>query len=521
MRRIIPLLLVCSLLMVSASVPPAQAASQAPDASVGLAEDPVAGVHAPGNWYPGPMPSNPNPNKPVLVFVHGKGGSASVWWGDTMYHGINDMRTYAYNDGYRTAYVDLYPEGTMWDNGELLANMLNQITAYYGVNKVVIVAHSKGGVDANTASAHFGASSKIAKVITLGTPHWGSPLADLAYSNWASWLAELLGQLTDATYVMQTGYMEGFRVSTDGRDPGVAYRTVSGKKCGPILTALWLGCVYISGEDDGMVPVWSAQKPGAAHLKTGDWDHDEIRMGSRVWSTIFPHLTLSGQAASAEDLQAAPGGNRASAAVPAPGNLILRGGKVSAEERADLLPVESGVKAATFTVLSSDPDVEAALASPDGQLYPVKLSTQVADEEVFAGAWLGSVEVQEPAAGEWKLVTSGPKGSAYLMIAAFEGGVTAVLDKGSHISSPGTARTLSVDLKGAEVAESQVAVTLTGRDGIVADEIGFAAGKATHKAAVPVPQEPGVYTVTLTVTGKLADGSAFERTVVTSFAAYH
>src|SRR5690606_15553332 len=114
------------------------------------------------------------------------------------YHGANDMYTYAYNHGYRTAFVDLHPEGTMWDNGQLLSSLLNQITAYFGVSKVVIVAHSKGGVDANAAAAHYGAAPKISRVITLGTPHWGTPLADLAYSSWASWLAELLGQRTEA-----------------------------------------------------------------------------------------------------------------------------------------------------------------------------------------------------------------------------------------------------------------------------------------------------------------------------------
>lgn len=533
MRRIVPLLLICSLLFLSAMAPPAQAAAagaqpaapaESPPEPVPAGSAELAGpggrMLSAGDWYIGATPPNVDPAKPVLVFVHGKGGSAATWWQPTVYHGTNDMYDYAYNHGYRTAFVDLHPEGTMWDNGQLLSGLLDQITAYFGVNKVVVVAHSKGGVDANAASVHYGAAPKISRVITLGTPHRGTPLADLAYSSWASWLAELLGQRTEATYVMQTAYMEYFRSITDGQDPGVSYATVSGYKCGPLFTALWLGCVYIAGEDDGVVPVWSAEKPGAPHLRTGYWDHDEIRMGSRVWSTIAPQLTLSGQAVAPEGHGVSPDGRRVSVRQQPAGNLILRGGEAAAEPGADAFPVERGVKAATFYVLASHPDLEVSLVSPDGDVYPVKFTTRVAEGEVFAGAWLAGVEVTAPAAGEWQLVTGGQDGAAYLMIAALEGGVAVALDRGSRPSSPGAARTLSVSVQGAAVAESRATARLSGRDGVLAGEIGFSAGAGAHEASVPVPQEPGVYTVTVTVTGKLRDGSAFERTVVSSFAAF-
>ncbi len=534
MRRIIPLL-VSSLLFLSTAAPapgPASLAAAAPaapteipppahagrvevaaepPAGLAAAEGPAGRALAAGDWYVGATPPNLDPAKPVLVFVHGKGGSAAVWWGPTAYHGTNDMYAYAYHHGYRTAFVDLAPEGTMWDNGALLSTLLGAITAHFGVSRVVIVAHSKGGVDANAASAHYGAVGKIQRVITLGTPHRGTPLADLAYSSWASWLAEVLGQRTDAAYVMQTGYMDYFRSVTDGRDPGVAYATVSGYKCGPLFTALWLGCVYIAGEDDGVVPVWSAQKPGALHLQTGYWDHDEIRMGSRVWSTIAPQLTASGQPAAA---------GRIHAGLAAPGNLILRGGGLGPGAQADAFPIERGVKAAAFHVLASHPEVQVSLVAPDGTRHPVKLTQQVPDGEVFAGAWLGTVEVEGPAPGAWRLAAGGPEGSAYLLIAALEGGVTAVLDRGSQVSAPGSHRTLTVAVQGAAVAESRASLTLSGRAGVIADGIALSPGPGGHRVSVPVPRDPGVYTVTAAVTGTLPDGSAFERTVVSSFAVF-
>lgn len=96
------------------------------------------------------------------------------------------MYELAYANGYRTAFVQLYdaagngsarPE----DNGKLLAQMLAQISAYFG-QKVNIVAHSKGGPDTQAALVEYGAYPYVNKVVTLSSPHYGSDLANLAYS---------------------------------------------------------------------------------------------------------------------------------------------------------------------------------------------------------------------------------------------------------------------------------------------------------------------------------------------------
>ena len=480
----------------------------------------------PGTWYVGATPPNVDYAKPVLLFVHGKGGWAGIWWQNTVYHGTNDMYTYAYNNGYRTAFVDLHPEGSMWANGELLKSLLDSITAYFGVSKVNIVAHSKGGVDANTASVHYGANPKIAKVITLGTPHWGTPLADMAYSNWTWWLAELLGQTGDATYVMQTGYMNYFRSITDTRDPSVPYYTLSGYKCGPLFSALWMGCVAIGGEDDGVVPVWSARKPGSTHLKEGYWDHDEIRMGSRVWSYISPYLrtaALSGAvAAEGAMLAAAPGapsdagGLGGSQKPQAPGNVILRGGS-TAGAAAPAFPVESGVRSATFEIYASSSDFAGTLTGPDGSTHTVKMTGRVPQGEILAGAWVGAVEVTAPAAGSWSLSGSAAGQAGYLMVASLDSDLKVTLDVGDEVSAPGEKRGLAVGFTGASPkssrAEASVGVGLTRSKA----GLGLAGGK--HVGTVEVPAATGVQNVTVAVTGSTADGSAFERTLVSSFAA--
>lgn len=418
-RRMVGLLLIIlwmiSLPVISAAAPAESKRIKTPpvptrvddgEGSVGAVGTGSAGG-TPGTWYVGATPPNLDLTKPVLLFVHGKGGSAQSWWTETTYHGTNDMYAYAYHNGYRTAFVDLYPEGSMWDNGALLHQLIDRVRAYFGVDRVAIVAHSKGGVDSNAASVHYGAAPKISRVVTLGSPHWGTPLADMAFSTWTWWLAALLGETTDATYVMQTGYMEWFRSVTDYRDPAVPYYTLSGYKCGPFLSALWYGCVAIGGEDDGVVPVWSARKPGGTHLKTGYWDHDEIRMGSRTWSTFAPQIRTAAlpEVLAGGPTLAAVKGLPARGDDPgrqALGNVLLRGGEVTGTAAGRSFPVESGIRKATFMVYGSHPDLVATLTGPDGTVLTVSMEGQVPVGEIFGGAWAGAVELDLPASGAWR-----------------------------------------------------------------------------------------------------------------------
>jgi hypothetical protein len=486
---------------------------------------------SPGTWYVGATPPNVDYRKPVLVFVHGKGGAAVDWWSDTVYHGVNDMYAYAYNAGYRTAFVDMYPESSMWVNGDLLNQQLNAITAYFGVSKVTIIAHSKGGVDANAASVHYGASGKIERIITLSSPHWGTPLADMAYSTWTWWLAALLGERSDATYVLQTGYMSYFRSITDGRDNSVPYYTLSGNKCGPVFSALWVSCGMISGQDDGLVPVWAALKPGGTLIKDGYWDHDEIRMGSRTWSWFAPVIQTTTGSATTTVVSAGPqlaaagqapraGRPGGSAKPEAPGNVILRGGATEGPTAPDF-PIESQVRSATVAVYASSPDFTATLTGPDGSSYQVAMQSQVPADDVFAGAWMGTVEVKSPAAGQWHLTGTAAGNTGYLMMAELDSDLQATLDAGPAVDVPGARHRLAVGfgpLRTPASSQAEAAVALAGQQPHGRPAFAQAAG-GQLTAAVDLPGQSGIHNVTVTVTGTLPDGSNFERTLFSSFAA--
>lgn len=96
------------------------------------------------------------------------------------------MLQQARDAGYQTAAINLYDaNGTsqdMWDNGKLLADKIKVISNHFG-KKLIVIAHSKGGVDTQTTLVYNRAAPYVQRVITLSSPHYGSQLADLAYSS--------------------------------------------------------------------------------------------------------------------------------------------------------------------------------------------------------------------------------------------------------------------------------------------------------------------------------------------------
>ncbi len=63
---------------------------------------------------------------------------------------------------------------------ERAARLAEQIAAL-PERRVVIIAHSMGGLDARWAIGRLGLASRIAALVTIGTPHRGAPLAALGH----------------------------------------------------------------------------------------------------------------------------------------------------------------------------------------------------------------------------------------------------------------------------------------------------------------------------------------------------
>jgi triacylglycerol lipase len=133
--------------------------------------------------------------------------------------------------------------------------------------RVNVIAHSLGGLDARYAISKLGLANKVASLVTVGTPHRGTPIADVGAAVVGDRLGlrralEVLRIDVNAFYDITTARMAAF--NSDVVDAGgVAYAsfpsTVRAKlrRLNPLLLAPYLYLSEQHGPNDGLVPITS------------------------------------------------------------------------------------------------------------------------------------------------------------------------------------------------------------------------------------------------------------------------
>jgi triacylglycerol lipase len=131
--------------------------------------------------------------------------------------------------------------------------------------KVNIIAHSMGGLDARYAISRLGLAERVASLTTIGTPHYGTPLADTSLIMRELPLlgrALLLGLGLDGIHDLTTTQMAAFNASVPDAHR-VRYASYSGwvsGGIGDVHALLAPGFTYLTrrtGDNDGMVPAAS------------------------------------------------------------------------------------------------------------------------------------------------------------------------------------------------------------------------------------------------------------------------
>ena len=122
-------------------------------------------------------PANPNPIGHVvypLVLVHGLDGFKNIGPIDYFYGVADALR----KDGHdvEIAVMDAYNSSEV--RGAQLLAFVKEVLARTGAPKVKLICHSQGGLDCRLVASTLGA--QIAAVVTLSTPHHGTPIADVA-----------------------------------------------------------------------------------------------------------------------------------------------------------------------------------------------------------------------------------------------------------------------------------------------------------------------------------------------------
>ncbi len=158
--------------------------------------------------------------------------------------------------------------------GEMRAR-IDAILAETGCDKVNLIGHSKGGLEARYLASRLGYGDKIASITTIATPHHGSGTIDLLLRlpGWAFRLAaffvnvwcRVLGDAKPDFYhtcrQLSASFMEGFNKENPDCN-GVYYQSYATAMRHPLSDFLvWIPFVVVSridGECDGLVSIQSA-----------------------------------------------------------------------------------------------------------------------------------------------------------------------------------------------------------------------------------------------------------------------
>ncbi len=132
--------------------------------------------------------------------------------------------------------------------------------------RVNIIAHSMGGLDARYAIAKHGIGSRVASLVTVGTPHRGTPIADVGTRLGDRFgirgLLSAAGIDIRGFYDVTTEEAEQFNTGVPDH-PGVHYGCVVGRpnvRSGGVNPLLRPGHRYLQsrvGANDGLIPTTS------------------------------------------------------------------------------------------------------------------------------------------------------------------------------------------------------------------------------------------------------------------------
>jgi pimeloyl-ACP methyl ester carboxylesterase len=219
----------------------------------------------------------PDSNRLPILLIHGYGENSNIW---------NSWRGWLGGDHFSKVYpITLQDDecGSAQQHATELKNIIDRILSETGYEKVNIVAHSKGGLDARWYIASS-SIDKVANLIMIGTPNAGSPAALWDFTGCPFGSDSDLFPGSPATQVVD-------------RPQSTNYYTIAGNWLPNNLCPiglLWIpngGNCFIPGPDDGLVAVYSVKSsPEYIPLGTFPYYHTDLVKQRDVYERALPIL---------------------------------------------------------------------------------------------------------------------------------------------------------------------------------------------------------------------------------------
>lgn len=191
-----------------------------------------------------------------VVLVHGFFGFDQLDVLGRQLHYFRGVSAALRADGVDVHVVRLPPLASVSERATALVSFIRGLD----VERVNIVAHSMGGIDARFAITELGLADDVASLVTIGSPHRGTPLAHAGNSLPARAVRAVLetaGVSTSATEWLTPEQMERFnRTVLD--QPSVYYASVVGRpsrdQIALVLKPSRRVLEHRAGTSDGVVP---------------------------------------------------------------------------------------------------------------------------------------------------------------------------------------------------------------------------------------------------------------------------
>jgi len=435
--------------------------------------------------------------RPVLL-VHGLGTSgAKMADGTAWFNGLQrrDVACHA---------PDFTRRGSIVNNGAEITLAVDDLKRRFGVERVHILAHSSGGIHARE---HVRSHNDVETLITLGTPHAGSfiadcftPLGDQVAGELGESIVDILGfpqMMSSAMSVYNQSYV---------RNRETTFVFVAAD-----FNSAWAQFFARSfGPNDGVVSVASAQALSYAvawtYVNSVDdvlsnsvclllTNHSCLRYYREIVDDLFPdHLAvLSPPPALAPTPRTAVGAVAGAAGVMTAAGVATSGATTSHSAVVD------AVDAATFLLLGDLAALRFELVSPAG----ARIDAATADPAITYVAYQddgfaphGGYQVEQPEVGTWTLEVTGtdaaePDGTGYAVAATLlqTGGVVLTVAADQDLYAAGEPVTIT-----ATITEDGVPVTDATAGAIVGHPDG------STRIELPLEGTGGTYTGAFTTT---------------------
>ncbi|GEM_PF-262177 len=219
--------------------------------------------------------------------------------------------------GYPVVIAVLDPYNSVDVRGPQLADAITASLVGRRARKVNLLGHSQGGIDSRWVAADAGAGlgDRIGALITVATPHRGTPMTDIALGLLPGpseqilfWVLNFLGATQDqqsdveaSLYTLSETYMQTEFNLTYLDHPGVEYWSWAGETCiasigcmdavDPLLLIPYQLILPLAGDNDGLVPIESAK--WGEYLGTIPADHiDEVGQIAGLTGLNYDHIAF-------------------------------------------------------------------------------------------------------------------------------------------------------------------------------------------------------------------------------------